>query len=254
MIPSYITEETIQVAIDAIMRYRYPHMMPGLTVPYKRSRRYKFHPQHLESIDDLPNMSTSDKTSIKALFAPKLGESILDIGAYIGFGALRMSKEVGSTGMILAVEADPDALRLLELNVYCNRVKNVKIIPSAIWHSAGDTLIFHKTTRQANSLIPEIVDSSITIPVKTTSVDTILANYHRPIDMISLTVNGAEVEALMGMQETLSRCDTLRLSIAGWYQRAEGQIRNMITPMLKEKGFTLAVGQRGGILAWKEPP
>ena len=52
-----ITLETVGVAIDVICRYIYPHAMPQLTMHHPRHQRRAFHPQHRETIDDLPGLS-----------------------------------------------------------------------------------------------------------------------------------------------------------------------------------------------------
>jgi len=53
-IPQAVTEDAFRVAIDVVLRYRYPHAMPHLTMPYSRKARECFHVQYRETIDDLP--------------------------------------------------------------------------------------------------------------------------------------------------------------------------------------------------------
>jgi len=140
---------------------------------------------------------------------------------------------------------------LLKHNIFVNNLANITPIPRAIWHNAQETLIFYTSQRQANSLKSEIIDAVDEIPVQTISVDSILKNFGCP-NLISLTVNGAEVEAVHGMEVTLSQCQQMRLSIAGWYTRDGKRICDIITPSLKECDFQVAVGKLGGVFAWKE--
>jgi hypothetical protein len=49
-------------------RYFYPHAMPHLTMPYRRRRRKTaFHPQHVETISDLPILAPEEKNMLKHL-------------------------------------------------------------------------------------------------------------------------------------------------------------------------------------------
>jgi len=246
-----ITEETIRVAMDVITRYLYPHAMPQLTMPYSLRMRKAFgHLQHIETINDFPQLSAVKKESLQKIFSPKQGESFLDIGSYMGYGAIRLSKELGQQTQILCVEADPDTHDLLEHNIRSNSLLNVRIIPKAIWNKENVTLELQKTSRQANSLITGIVDSTSTVPIQTTSVDAILKEVGC-IDIISMTVNGAEVEAIEGAKKTLQQCEHIRLSIAGWYKRDGKRICDIISPVLQEMGLEVVVGQKGMVLAYK---
>lgn len=247
-----ISEDTIRVAMDVILRYLYPHAMPQLTMPYPRRGRKCFHLQHIETIEDLPGLSRARKNELKEIYSPKPGESFLDIGAYIGYGTIRLSKELGAGARIIAVEPDPDSLRLLECNVLCNNLSNVTIVPKAVWNRAGAALDLHKRSRQASSLIANAVDPRGFVSVQTTTVDAILEDVDGCcVDITSVTVNGAEVEAVEGMKDTLYRCRHIRLSIAGWYKRGNQRICDIISPILRQSGLEVAIGQKGGVLAWK---
>jgi|GEM_PF-2011555 len=252
-IQTAISEDTIRVAMDVILRYQYPHAMPHLTMPYSRSQRRRgFHNQHIETIKDLPGLSDARKDEIADLFTVKKGENYLDAGAYIGFGAVRMSRETGPGGRIIAVESDEDACFLLEVNVEANNISNVTVMPAAVSdHDGFET--FYKTERQANSLISEVVDSDKSCKVKTITIDSILRKTSlSSINRISLTINGAEVEAVEGMRSAVENSGLLRVSAAGWYKRNGQRISDLIAPKLRSYGLQVSVGRDGGVLAWKQ--
>lgn len=247
-----ITEDTIRVAMDVILRYLYPHAMPQLTAPYPRRARRCCHMQHIETIEDLPKLSDASKNKLKEIYSLKHGETFLDIGAYMGYGTIRLNKELGAESRIISVEPDPDAIKLLKENISCNNLSNVSIVPNAIWNRSGEILDFSKTARQANSLISDIVKASNSMSVQTITIDEIVRNTDEgTVDAVSITVNGAEVEAVEGMEDTIKRCEHIRLSIAGWYKRGDKRICDIISPMLQDYGLELAVGRKGGVLAWK---
>jgi FkbM family methyltransferase len=246
-----IREETIQVAMDVVLRYLYPHAMPHLTMPYPRSQRACFHKQHIETIMDLPDIKDEEKQNLVEKFLVKKGESFLDIGAYMGYGTVRMARELDVGSRILAVEADPDSVWLLEQNVKANNLSNVSIIHKAVSNSDG-TASFYKTGRQANSLISEVVSSEHEIQIPTTAIDSILKGAGMDsVDRISITINGAEVEAVQGMEATVKQSRNIRISLAGWYKRDGRRIADIVSPLLKEYGLHVAIGREGGVLAWK---
>jgi FkbM family methyltransferase len=251
-ISKHINADTIRVAMDVIMRYLYPHSMPHITMPYSRNQRRHFHNQHIETIKDLPNMSEIQKEELAKIFDIRKGENFLDVGAYMGFGDIRMSREIGPEGTIVAVEADDDARSLLELNIKTNNITNVIVVGAAASdHDGVET--FYKTERQANSLISSVVDSDKSHEVRTLTIDSILKEASLPlINRISLTINGAEVEAVDGLKSAVENSEFLRVSAAGWYKRNGQRISDIIAPKLRGYGLQVAVGQDGGVLAWKQ--
>jgi len=245
-----VTEDTIAVAIDVITRYLYPHAMPQLTMPYSYRARQGFHLQHIETIEDFPHLSRARRTQLEQAFSLKPGESFLDIGAYLGYGTIRLSRELGAAARIVSVEAHPDMLALLEHNTRINNLSNVIIIPKAIWSEEVATLDLQKSRRQANSVIAGIVETTSVVSVQTTTVDAIRKDVGC-FDLVSITVNGAEIEAIDGMKETLRQCEHIRLSIAGWYKRDGKRVCDIISPILRESGLEVAVGRKGRVLAWR---
>ena len=66
--------------------------------------------------------------------------------------------------------------------------------------------------------------------------------------MISLTLNGAEVEALIGAEKTLTNLRP-RLRIAGWYQRDNEFICDICKRYLEKLNYFVYIGARRGVLA-----
>jgi len=249
---SMITDATIRVAIDAVLRYLYPHSMPYLIMPYSREQRSCFHPQHIETIDDLPQVSYEEKAYLKEVFPPKPGDTFLDIGAYMGYGAIRMSKAVGPSGKVIAVEADPNSGQLLDYNVQHNQLTNITTVHKAIWNEDCAILNLKRSGRQANSLVEDIISTSDSVPIETITIDTLLGEHTDGCaDIISITINGAEVEAIQGMRQTLARCKHFRLAMAGWYTRDGKRICDIVSPTLRQAGLQISIGEKGGLLAWK---
>ena len=66
--------------------------------------------------------------------------------------------------------------------------------------------------------------------------------------MLSLTLNGAEIEALEGATETISRFKP-RIRLAGWYKRDGELICDLTKKQLEKHGYKVIIGPRNGVCA-----
>jgi FkbM family methyltransferase len=254
-LPGDLEEEAFRTALDYIMRYRYPHSMPGLTMPYTREQRQQpfFHPQHHETIADLPGVPPEEIRRLQELFRPKPGEHLLDLGSYIGFGARRWLDETGETGKVCSLEAMPDVYALLKANTHAFSDGRMHCINCAAADQDDLVVEFKTGGRQENSLSQGIVRSESSIQVKTLTGDTAVQTaLTGKVDMISVTTNGAEPEAIKGLEQTLSGNRPVRMLVAGWYLQDGKKIGELIEPTLRAYGLQTAMGRRGGLYAWRE--
>jgi FkbM family methyltransferase len=137
----------------------------------------------------------------------KPGVTVLDIGAHVGLHTLMFSRRVGPTGQVLAIEPSPANARLLRSHIMWNHCRNVEVIEAAV----GDcedyvSFTFHPdpTAYQAfsNSLVYKIGSELET--VRMTTIDAICDG--RYPHLIKIDVEGAELLALRGARDTLTRC------------------------------------------------
>ena len=135
----------------------------------------------------------------------RLGDTVLDIGANIGYYTLLFSQLVGPTGMVIAVEPHPENVHSLELNLRLNRVSNVKIVPVAISDEIGTAQMFVSQGSNWHSLLLTEWSSGQSITVSTTTVDALAHQLERPIDIIRMDIEGWEAKALQGAEGTLKR-------------------------------------------------
>jgi FkbM family methyltransferase len=131
------------------------------------------------------------------------GDTVLDIGANIGYYALLESKLVGETGTIYACEPVYENFRLLCNNVMINKATNIKVNSFAFGSKNGKGEIFvtqrcNCCTLRRNSQT-NIIDVQ-QVPI--TTVDTFLKGKQTPT-LIRMDVEGYEYEILKGMTETL---------------------------------------------------
>jgi FkbM family methyltransferase len=144
------------------------------------------------------------------------GDFAIDCGANVGALTLTMSRLVGDSGRVLAVEAAPRACGKLRANLELNRIRNVTVINKAVWEDDGDVVLHQSVDAGLSSLRPidgEI--SAITCPSVTLAQ---LCGDDVP-RFIKMDMEGAEGRALMASGPLLDRgvdficCEINRLLI-----------------------------------------
>jgi FkbM family methyltransferase len=175
---------------------------------------------------------------------------VLDLGAFIGLGAMRLSELVGPTGRVVSVEAHPANQRLFTKNIESNRLDNVMLVSKGVWFEPGE-IGLHCDEFQRNSLLAGMVADRGQVTVRTDSVDNIVRDLGlKDVSLASITIDGAEIEALKGMERVLRDYGPC-LSIAGQYRRDGVPIHETATRYLQSKGYQAVVGPVGRVYAWK---
>ncbi len=128
------------------------------------------------------------------------GDTILDIGAFIGVYALVGSIHTGPKGKVFAFEPDPLAREQLERNVALNGV-DVQIVPAAVSDREGPLTI---ETSQLGSSQTRVA-AAAGVEVSTVSLDQFCRQHDIQAQVIKMDVEGAE-EAIIGdsARQTLS--------------------------------------------------
>ena len=245
-LPASIPLSHFRLVKDCLNRYIYPHMCPDLKpTGYAVEDMFGFHGQHKDSIADLPDSDAREKLS--RAFQPQPDDVVMDCGPFLGFGELRIAP-VLPKGHIYAVEADRTCHALLVRNMAHNKIANVTPLHRAVWDSETE-LDLQSDFAQANSLVAEVYTAATTERVHTTTVDRIVETYGLDkLDMLSLTLNGAEVEAIKGARRTLSDLRP-RIRLAGWYTRDGRKISAITKEQLEAIGYQVFVGPRGNTMA-----
>ncbi|MDA9952452.1 FkbM family methyltransferase [Chitinophagales bacterium] len=190
---------------------------------------------------DVLYRNTEFKSDIETLENNKFvklqkGDVVLEGGAYIGLYAMQISKKVGNTGKVIAVEAIEENFNVLKKNLAVNNITNIIPVNCAIWEKE-ETLTFYRRNKQIASFSNEIVqESNQEFQVSAKQVDTILIELGiKHIDYVRLQLNGAEINGLRGMEETLKQRPGLM--IAAPYKLKGQSLKIQIADYLKLKGF-----------------
>ncbi len=170
------------------------------------------------------------------------GDTVLDIGANIGYYALLFSQLVGESGLVVAVEPHPQNAHLLELNLKLNRVTNVKVMPVAVSDETGLAQMFVSSGSNWHSLHPTEHTGQETILVQTVTIDAIVAQLERPVNLIRMDIEGWEIKALKGAEGTLRRDrPSLVMEIHPNYMQ-QGEVQNFLVWLQSfgyEQGFVV---------------
>lgn len=251
-----INGKYFRLMLDIVTRYYFPHLQPNLCpMNIKGANKNQiymegFHGQHRESLALLDNSDI--RPGFLDTFFVQPSDVIIDVGAFIGFGALATSK-LNYLGKIISVEADARCFSLLKQNLIANRSDVVVPVNAAVWSESGLKMNLASGGTQANSLIPDVVMDAVhkhkEQSVLTKTIDDIVDEHGlKSVDMISLTINGAEPNALRGALNTIKRYRP-RLRFAGWYLRDGESVASLCKPFLEELGYDVLVSNNNGVLA-----
>jgi FkbM family methyltransferase len=133
------------------------------------------------------------------------GMGCLDIGANIGVFALMAARLVGPTGRVVAVEPNPDNVKLIEASRRLNGFEQVRILQTAAGRDFGLLMLNASFTNGTAATLPGDVDTILrarTVPVS--PLDRLLDESAR-IDLIKIDIEGGEAAALHGARRLIAR-------------------------------------------------
>jgi FkbM family methyltransferase len=163
------------------------------------------------------------------------GDTVLDLGANIGYYTLLFAKIVGEKGKVYAFEPDPVNFKLLELNILINGYKNIIPVQKAI-SDKTKTVNFYRSNAKSHNLYKEGYHE--VIKVESARLDDFLPK--EKIDFIKMDIEGAEGEAIIGMKNILKRNKNIKLIFE--YRRFTLDKTNMdsrrLLEFLEKQGFS----------------
>ena len=177
----------------------------------------------------------------------KEGDTVSEMGAFLGFYAMKLAHQVGPSGRVVAIEPIPQNIQLLNRNLRENKISNVAVVPKGVWETNGTTSIKLGTTGgQSNSLIDINQIESGEIDIGVSKLDTIYTTLQiKNLQFVVIQLNGVEVEALRGLQ--LTSVDNL--AIAARYKRPDGSSpEREIVGILSELGYKNVTVEKGGFI------
>jgi FkbM family methyltransferase len=131
------------------------------------------------------------------------GTLVLDCGANWGLHTLFMSRLVGVSGKVVAVEASPSICRILKKNILINQIQNIQVIEKALSNRDG-SIQFNAGVGATTGRIAKEKEQGDMVEVPATTVDEVLRNQRADVSLVKMDIEGAESNALEGAYKTLS--------------------------------------------------
>jgi FkbM family methyltransferase len=142
------------------------------------------------------------------------GQTVLDIGANIGYYALLESRLVGKKGEVYAIEPVLKNYTALKKNVELNDAANVKTFNMAAGNVNGDMEIFVADKGNISSFIPKGDANFVSKQkVQMVRVDNFVSDRDIKPDFIRMDVEGFETEIIKGMADTLKTKPKLLIEV-----------------------------------------
>jgi FkbM family methyltransferase len=134
---------------------------------------------------------------------------IYDCGANIGISCLYF-KRIFPDSRIEAFEADPQIAKILQNNLDKNFIKNVNVIPKAVWKD-NDGVDFGTGMADAGSIFSGVNKTK----VESVRLRDLIAKENK-IDFLKIDIEGAEIEVLKDCSRVLSNVKFLFVEYHGW--------------------------------------
>jgi FkbM family methyltransferase len=160
------------------------------------------------------------------------------VGAGDGADSILFSRLAGPEGRVLAIEAQPDTVRLLRATCRLNRLSNVTIVHSAVTDSIGRIGITDLGNSLANHGVPESQNPGCSI-IDTTTIDGLCDKYSiLTVDYLKMNIEGAELHAIKGMQTSIGKVHRACIACHDFLNTdGGGRIKETVTDFMEFHGF-----------------
>jgi len=162
------------------------------------------------------------------------GETVMDIGANVGYFTLLLAHRVGSAGRVIAFEPLPSVYAVLCENLRLNGLTWVEAEYRAVSDHDGETRMRSESSEPLPFTARLAEDGDLVVP--TVSIDRYVEVNQIPrLDFVKIDVEGAEDAVIRGMNATLQKFRPVILIEvhANNGQESEGLLR------LQEAGYRL---------------
>lgn len=147
----------------------------------------------------------------------KTGDTIVDIGANLGYFTVLTRKLTGIKGKVFAFEPDNTNFKFLQKNVSLNfpNADNVELINAAVGNEEKKKLLYHSLQNKGDHRLIPIEEGYLdTQKVSVTFLDRFFQN--TKIDIIKSDTQGYEGKVLQGMRTLLTQNRNIKLIVEFW--------------------------------------
>lgn len=183
------------------------------------------------------------------LSRPGKGDVVVDAGAWTGHFTVVAARLVGPRGRVIAIEPQKLMCERMEALKRRLRLSNVVVVNSALF----DRSVELKVAATNDPGFTVFTPGAGTGPAETVTLrtlDDILSSLAiQRVDFVKMDIEGAEIEALCGMRETLSALRPF-VAIASYHVREGATTSFRVEEILKDCGYCSRTGHRWHLTTW----
>ncbi len=182
--------------------------------------------------------------------AVKEGQTVVDIGANIGYFTLLAARLVGPTGTVYAFEPEPHNYEVLLKNLSLNGYDNVVPVQKAVFNVSGTVKLYLSHTDIGAHTLREKHDhwqfdtkqSGDFVEVEAVTLDEFFKDKGHPIDVIKMDCEGSEMAVVLGMDRIIRNNPGLKMFIE-FYPSAIEEMgfspREFVSKLVNDYGFAV---------------
>lgn len=142
----------------------------------------------------------SYESFMKDLVKLNFGDVFVDVGAHVGKYSFYAAKQVGDSGLVIAIEPHPKNIENLKKGIELNGFKNVEVVEKACSNRSGRAFLLEYELSAKH----EITDKPTKMMVEVDTLDHILQSFDvNKVSMVKVDVNGHEYQVVEGARNTL---------------------------------------------------
>jgi len=184
------------------------------------------------------------------------GQTVLDVGANLGYYTLLFARAVGVSGRVFAFEPVEDNVKLLEQNIELNGYRNVTVIRKAVIDTTGLGQMFLSTSCCGNHTLFAPEENSSSVRVETISLDEYFHEYRGRIDFVKIDAEGAEGRIVRGMHFLLNENRHMKIVIEYWpfgLKKSGIPPREFLGFLARHEFELYRIDERSGLLVHSSP-
>ena len=164
------------------------------------------------------------------------GDTVIDVGANIGFTTLLFKKLVGDVGKVFAFEPNPVVFKYLQKNIELNKIDNVFLFNYAVGERKGKVLLRDNKKDDTFNKITQNRDNGFAVDMD--CLDSLLKDFLiETVNLLKIDTEGYEKFVLLGAKGILAK--TRAINFEGTerlYQQFHYNLAEVVN-LLESSGF-----------------
>lgn len=171
----------------------------------------------------------------------KTGDTVIDIGANIGYYTLILARLVGKNGKVYAFEPEPKNFSILSKNVKINGYKNIILVKKAVSNKSGKVRLYLSKDNLGDHRIYQSEEKRQFIEVDIIRLDDYFCESKEKISFIKIDTQGSEGGVFAGMTNILKKNKNLKIISEFWPKGMSnfGFKTEKLLNLLKKQNFSL---------------